>query len=50
VRSPCENAEAPLHRFHKPGRTDVEMTEIETAARAAFASTDAAGEGDTFEI
>jgi phosphoribosyl 1,2-cyclic phosphodiesterase len=35
---------------HKPGRTDVEMVAIETAARAVFANTDAAGEGDTFEI
>jgi phosphoribosyl 1,2-cyclic phosphodiesterase len=35
---------------HKPGRTDVELMEIEAQARAIFLATDAAGEGDTFEI
>jgi phosphoribosyl 1,2-cyclic phosphodiesterase len=35
---------------HKPGRTDVELTEIEAAARKVFPHTDAAGEGDTIEI
>lgn len=35
---------------HKPGRTDIEMLEIEMAARAVFANSEAAGEGDVFEI
>jgi len=35
---------------HKPGRSDVEMNEIETRARRIFARTDAAREGDTFEF
>jgi phosphoribosyl 1,2-cyclic phosphodiesterase len=35
---------------HKPGRTDIELTEIEAAARKIHAHTDAAGEGDTFEL
>lgn len=35
---------------HKPGRTDIELTEIEELARKIFPATDAAGEGDTFEV
>jgi phosphoribosyl 1,2-cyclic phosphodiesterase len=35
---------------HKPGRTDVELMEIEAAARKVHPTTDAAGEGDTFDI
>ena len=35
---------------HKPGRTDVELTEIEAAARRIHPGAEAAGEGDTFEI
>jgi phosphoribosyl 1,2-cyclic phosphodiesterase len=35
---------------HKPGRTDIELTEIEADARKIFAHTDAAGEGDTIEL
>lgn len=35
---------------HKPGRTDVELTEIEADARRIFSNTDAAGEGDTIDI
>jgi phosphoribosyl 1,2-cyclic phosphodiesterase len=35
---------------HKPGRTDVELMEIEAAARKLFHATDASGEGDTFEV
>jgi len=31
---------------HKPGRSDVDLTEIEAAARRIFPRTDAAGEGD----
>jgi phosphoribosyl 1,2-cyclic phosphodiesterase len=35
---------------HKPGRTDQELTEIEAAARKIFPATDAAAEGDTFDV
>jgi phosphoribosyl 1,2-cyclic phosphodiesterase len=35
---------------HKPGRTDAELTEIEGDARTIFAATDAASEGDSFDI
>ena len=35
---------------HKPGRTDIELTEIEADARKIFPGTDAAGEGDTLEF
>ena len=35
---------------HKPGRSDVEMSRIEAAARRIFASTDAAREGASFEF
>ncbi len=35
---------------HKPGRTDDELKAIEAAARRIFPSTDAASEGDTFEV
>lgn len=35
---------------HKPGRTDIELTEIEAAARKIHPHTDAAAEGDTIEL
>jgi hypothetical protein len=35
---------------HKPGRTDDDMNIIEHEAREAFTRTDAASEGDTFEL
>jgi phosphoribosyl 1,2-cyclic phosphodiesterase len=35
---------------HMPGRTDVELTEIETEARRIFEPTDAASEGDSFDL
>lgn len=35
---------------HKPGRTDVELMEIEAAAKKIHPRAEAAGEGDTFEI
>jgi phosphoribosyl 1,2-cyclic phosphodiesterase len=35
---------------HKPGRTDAELEGIEAGARRIFAATDAAAEGDTFEL
>lgn len=35
---------------HKPGRTDMELTEIEEYARKIFPETEAAGEGDMFEV
>lgn len=35
---------------HKPGRTDIELTEIEADARRIFAHTDASGEGDTMTL
>jgi phosphoribosyl 1,2-cyclic phosphodiesterase len=35
---------------HKPGRTDVDLIEIETAARKIHPKAEAAGEGDTFEL
>lgn len=35
---------------HKPGRTDVELMEIEAKARTIFQATDTAGEGDTVDI
>ena len=35
---------------HRPGRTDIEMSAIETAARAVFAQTTAAREGISVEI
>ena len=35
---------------HKPGRTDIELTEIEADARKIFAHSDASGEGDTIEL
>jgi len=35
---------------HKPGRTDIELIEIEAEARKIFPRTDAAGEGDTIEF
>lgn len=35
---------------HKPGRSDVDLVDIEAEARNLFAATDAAGEGDTFEV
>ena len=35
---------------HKPGRPDVDLMEIQAEARKVFKTTDAAGEGDVFEI
>jgi ribonuclease BN (tRNA processing enzyme) len=35
---------------HKPGRTDIELTEIEADARKIFAHSDASGEGDTIVL
>ena len=35
---------------HKPGRTDVELMEIESAAKKIHPNAEAAGEGDTFEF
>jgi len=35
---------------HKPGRTDLELTDIEAQARQILPATDAAGEGDVFEV
>jgi phosphoribosyl 1,2-cyclic phosphodiesterase len=35
---------------HKPGRTDDELTRIETAARRIFAATEAASEGRSFSV
>jgi phosphoribosyl 1,2-cyclic phosphodiesterase len=35
---------------HKPGRSDVDLMEIKSQARRVFASTDAAGEGDVFDV
>jgi phosphoribosyl 1,2-cyclic phosphodiesterase len=35
---------------HKPGRTDAELTKIEGDARTIFGATDAASEGDSFDI
>jgi hypothetical protein len=44
-------AGATLYLFHhKPGRTDTELTEIQSAARRVFAETHAAREGHEFEI
>ena len=47
----ADNNVARLWLFHhKPGRTDVELMEIEAKARTIFQATDAAGEGDTVDI
>jgi phosphoribosyl 1,2-cyclic phosphodiesterase len=35
---------------HKPGRTDLELIELEARAREIFRDTEAAGEGDAFEV
>jgi ribonuclease BN (tRNA processing enzyme) len=35
---------------HKPGRTDAELTRIESEARQVFAATKAASEGESFSI
>jgi phosphoribosyl 1,2-cyclic phosphodiesterase len=35
---------------HKPGRSDVELMEIKSQARGIFPATDAAGEGDVFDV
>jgi phosphoribosyl 1,2-cyclic phosphodiesterase len=35
---------------HKPGRSDVDLMTIEAEARKLFPATDAAGEGDTFDL
>ena len=35
---------------HKPGRTDIDLVDIERDARAVFAKTSASAEGDVFEI
>jgi phosphoribosyl 1,2-cyclic phosphodiesterase len=54
----CEAAEfAAAHEVgrlwlfhHNPGRTDAELTQIETSARGVFSATAAAAEGDVFEV
>jgi ribonuclease BN (tRNA processing enzyme) len=45
------NGAAALYLFHhKPGRTDRELDEIQTAARTVFAATHAAREGQTLTL